>query len=47
MFRESAEAGASKDLAVMQSLDMKAWFRLKRRKLSEGAGALWVMETCM
>lgn len=47
MFRESTEAGASEDLVVMQSLDVKAWLRFKRCKLSAGAGAFWVMGNCM
>lgn len=43
MFREYAEAETSRDLAVMQSLDMKAWLKLKGWKLSGGANALWIM----
>lgn len=43
MFRGSTEAGASGDLVVMQSLDVKAWLRRTRCNLSAGAGAFWVI----
>lgn len=47
MFRELAEAEAREDLVVTQSLDWKAWLKLKGCELSAGAGTLWVLTICV